>query len=97
MASPTTIKIAATANVIRIPVATASGRAVVTSIVADANDSSRPRPPDNGRARRAYTSPLRGRVLSCIRPPKPAGHEPNTIRTIGHVFVGIARGAGRIG
>jgi hypothetical protein len=42
MASATTIRIAATANVIRIPVATASGRAVVMSIVADASANTAP-------------------------------------------------------
>ena len=42
MASATTISIAATANVIRIPAATAFGRAVVMSIVADASANTAP-------------------------------------------------------
>ena len=42
MASATTIRTAATANVIRMPVATASGRAVVMSVVADANANTAP-------------------------------------------------------
>ncbi len=42
MASATTIRAAATANVIRNPVATASGRAVVMSVVADASANRAP-------------------------------------------------------
>jgi hypothetical protein len=42
MASGTTIRIAATANVICIPVATVSGRAVVMLIVVDANANTAP-------------------------------------------------------
>lgn len=40
--SATTIRIVATANVIRMPVATAAGRAVVMSIVADASTNTAP-------------------------------------------------------
>ena len=42
MASARTIKTAATANVIRIPMATASGRAVVMSVVPDASANTAP-------------------------------------------------------
>ena len=41
-ASATTLRIGATASVIRIPVATASGRAVVMSLVADASANTAP-------------------------------------------------------
>jgi len=42
MASATTIGMAATADVIRIPAATATGRAVVMSLVADASVNTAP-------------------------------------------------------
>jgi hypothetical protein len=42
MASATTIGMAATADVIRIPAATATGRAVVMSLVADASLNTAP-------------------------------------------------------
>ena len=42
MASATTIRISAIANVVRMPVVTASGRAVVMSIVADASANTAP-------------------------------------------------------
>jgi DNA-binding transcriptional LysR family regulator len=42
MTSATTIRIAATANVVRIPMATAAGSAVVMSIVADASANTAP-------------------------------------------------------